>query len=175
MCLSKANKEKKKPEKEKEEVEIEVYKEQPYSLFQEMDLYMDRMRRQFDDFLGPTRSLIPKFDESLTRTPLSNVVEDENSYNITAEIPGLEKNEIDISYQKGLLEIKGESKTESKEEVEGQVVRREYHSSKFYRSFSLPDNVDEENMLAELDKGLLKITLPKKVSDKKDKKKIQIK
>ena len=175
MCLSKENKDKKKPEKEKEEVEIEVYKERPYSLFQEMDRYMDRMRRRFDDFLGPTRSLIPKFDESLTRTPLSNIAEDEKSYNITAEIPGLDKNEIDISYQNGLLEIKGESKKETKEEVDGQIVRREYHSAKFYRSFSLPDNVDDENMVAELDKGLLKIMLPKKVSDLKDKKKIKIK
>lgn len=167
----------KKGESEKDtSKEIEIRREKPFSLFQEMDRYMSRMMKQFDDYFEqPFRSLVPRFDESVLRTPLANVVEDEKAYNITAEIPGLDKNEIEISYYKGLLEIKGEAKEEKKEEIEGNIVRREYHSSKYYRAFNLPENVEEDRIDAQLDKGLLKIIVPKKDIDVKDKKKIQVK
>ena len=63
---------------------------------------------------------------------------------------------------------------EHEEKKEG-YVRREYSSSSYYRTFKLPENVDEEKIDATLDNGVLKLDLPKKVIEEKEKKQIEIK
>ena len=73
------------------------------------------------------------------------------------------------------MEIKGEHKEETKEEKEGQLVRREYHSSSYYRAFNLPENIDKEKIDANLDKGILTVKIPKVTPPKPEKKKIEIK
>jgi len=73
-----------------------------------------------------------------------------------------------------MLEIKGEQKEEIKEEKEG-YVRREFSSASYYRAFSLPENIDEDAIDANLEKGILTVKIPKKEFEKKEKKKIEIK
>ena len=101
--------------------------------------------------------------------------EDEKFYNITAELPGMDKGDLEITIQDGKLEIKGEQKEETTEEKEGELIRREYHSSSYYRAFSLPENIDENAVEANLDKGLLKVRIPKIEPPEPVKKKIEIK
>ena len=163
--------------------ELTVRRESPFSLFQEMDRLFDDMRRNFfDDWYWPfntrrSRPLTLRIleDEPIFRTPLANITEKDSSYEITAELPGLDKPEIEVTIHDGMLEIKGESKHEDKEEKDGELVRREYRSSKYYRAFSLPENIDDESIDANLEKGVLKVSIPKKEPEKKEKKKIEVK
>jgi len=176
----KSNEEKKEDKKTRE---ITVRRESPFSLFQEMDQMFNEMQRNFfDDWNWPfsrqrTRpfSLIRREDEPIFRTPLVNITEDDKSFAITAELPGLDKGDIEITIQDGMLEIKGEVKEEKKEEKDGELVRREYRSSSYFRAFSLPDNIDEDNIDANLDKGVLILKIPKVEPVEPEKKKIEIK
>ena len=176
-----------KSEEEKQEDqksrEIAVRRESPFSLFQQMDrLFDDLQKNFFDDMYWPfgwrrrrPLSLVIREDEPIFRTPLANITEDEKFYNITAELPGLDKGDIEITIQDNNLEIKGELKEEKKEEKEGELIRREYHSSSYYRAFSLPENIDADKIEANLDKGLLTVKLPKVEPPEPFKKKIEIK
>jgi HSP20 family protein len=119
--------------------------------------------------------LIIRESEPIFRTPLANITEDEGFFNINAELPGLDKGDIEISIQDGNLEIKGEVKEEKKEEKEGELVRREFRSSSYYRCFTLPENIDEDKIDANLEKGILTVKIPKVEPKEPEKKKIEIK
>ncbi|MFX1590853.1 MAG: Hsp20/alpha crystallin family protein [Promethearchaeota archaeon] len=173
------------PKNESEENEksrdITVRKYRPLSTFSTIDNLFNEMDRFFADFWRPTRFWdfepfrMRIFDEDpFFRTPLANIEEDNDKFNIIAELPGLDKGDLEITVKDGVLEIKGEQKKEKEDKKEG-FVRREYRSSSYYRSFNLPENVDEENIDAKLEKGILKLTLPKKEEEKKEKKKIEVK
>ncbi|MBN1800487.1 MAG: Hsp20/alpha crystallin family protein [Candidatus Lokiarchaeota archaeon] len=179
----KKDKSKKKEKEEKEPREIAIRRDRPFSLFQEMDRYFDDMTRDlFGNFMWPFSSrrwgpsiLSEMEKEPLFRTPLSNITEDDKNFNIVAEMPGLNKSDITVSIHDGNLEIKGEAKEEKREEKEGKLVRREYRSSSYYRCFSLPENANEDLVNATLDKGILKVTIPKKEPVKIEKKTIEVK
>ncbi len=163
--------------------ELTIRRENPFSLFQEMDRMFDDLRSNFfDDFWLPfgrrryrPLSLAIKDDEPLFRTPLSNISESKDAFNITAELPGMDKADINMTIQDGMLEIKGEQKEEKREEKDGQLVRREYHSSSYYRAFSLPENIDTDKIEANLEKGILSVKIPKVEPPKPERKKIEIK
>ena len=163
---------------EKKSRELAIRRESPFSLFQEMDRMFDSFWRNFDESFWPfsRRRYEPiKWEElPFYRTPLSNIVEEEKIYNITTELPGLDKGDLTITFHDGMLEIKGEQKQEKKEEKKG-FVRREFSSASYYRAFNLPENIDSEAIDAKLDRGLLKITIPKKEPEKIEKKKIEVK
>ncbi len=165
---------------EKESREIAIRKESPFSLFQQMDRMMSDVWRNFDDhFWWPftTRRLNPIIvsTEPLFRTPLSNIIEEEDHFIVRAEMPGLDKGDIEVVFHDGMLELKGEVKEEKKEEKEGNLVRREYISSKYYRCFNLPEHIDENGIDANLDKGVLTVIIPKVEPTKPEVKKIEIK
>ncbi|MFX1376314.1 MAG: Hsp20/alpha crystallin family protein [Promethearchaeota archaeon] len=179
-------KEKKTKEEDKEgkkSRELSVRRESPFSLFQQMDRLFDDLNRNFfEDWYWPFRgrrrqplSLIISENEPIFRTPLANINEDNENFIISAELPGLDKGDIEITLQEGKLEIKGEIKEEKKEEKEGKLVRREYRSSSYYRAFSLPENIDNDKVDANLDKGVLTIKIPKVEPPEPKKKKIEIK
>jgi HSP20 family protein len=163
--------------------ELIVRRENPFSLFQEMDRMFDDLRSNFfnDNWwpFGGRRykplSLVIRDDEPLFRTPLSNITETEKEFAITAELPGMDKADINLTIQDGKLEIRGEQKEEKKEEKEGQLVRREFHSASYYRAFSLPENIDPDSIDATLEKGVLTVKIPKIEPPKPEKKKIEIK
>jgi len=174
----KKGKETKKEKNESKSRELAIRRESPFSLFQEMDKMFDNLWRNFDETFWPfrRRRYQPiKWEEvPFYRTPLSNITEDDKNYNISAELPGLDKGDIQITFHDGMLEIKGEQKEEIKEEKEG-YVRREFSSASYYRAFSLPENIDEDAIDANLEKGILTVKIPKKEFEKKEKKKIEIK
>lgn len=176
--VKKAKKEEKE-DTDKRRRELAIRKESPFSLFQEMDKIFDNLWRNTDDWFWPfgrKRRFAPvRWEEApIFRTPLSNITETEEEFLISAELPGLDKGEIQITYDDGLLEIKGEQKKEEKEEKEG-YVRREYTSASYYRAFNLPENIKDERIDATLDKGILTVKIPKKEPEKKEKKKIEVK
>jgi HSP20 family protein len=114
-----------------------------------------RMESLFDDFFSDTSSL-----SKLDFRPEVDVTEDEKGIYVKADIPGLEQKDINVEVKDNVLTISGEKKEEkeSKNEKEHRV-ERSYGS--FSRSFTLPKNVDNENIKAKYKNGVLNIDLPK--------------
>ncbi len=98
-------------------------------------------------------------------SPALDVVEDDNTVTIRADVPGLEPKDIDISVSGQTLTLKGE-KTEETEDEGKNYHRSERRYGAFVRTIPLPTNVDTEKIKAECSKGVLKITLPKIESEK---------
>ena len=110
-----------------------------------------------------------------------DVVEDEDSYIIKASIPGIKPDDLDITYNKGLLTIKGELKDES-ETTKGQYHLRERRFGRFMRTVSLPTSVKADDINASFQDGILTLRMPKaeevkpkRISVKSDNKTIESK
>jgi len=98
-------------------------------------------------------------------SPRVDISETENSFQITAEIPGINKEDVQINLEEGVLNIHGERK-EEKEEKGRRFHRVERFYGAFSRSFSLPPNIDEKHIEANFKDGLLMLRVPKKTVDK---------
>jgi HSP20 family protein len=105
--------------------------------------------------------------------PSVNVKEDEKCYELDFAVPGLKKDDFKIEVDRGVLTISAES-TSEKEETDKKYTRKEYNYSSFSRSFTLPDNVNEEQLEAKYEDGVLKVVLTKKEEEKSNKKTIKI-
>lgn len=93
--------------------------------------------------------------------PAVDITEKEKSYEITAELPGMDNKNIEIKLSNGNLIIKGE-KNEDKEEVRKGYHLSERHYGSFERVFNMPKGVDADKIDASFKKGVLSISLPKK-------------
>lgn len=96
----------------------------------------------------------------LTRSPLTNIQELDDSFVLTLEVPGLDRKDIDVSVENDHIVIKGEKVEEEKVEAKG-LLRREIRSAKFHRSFRIGDKIDRGSIKAKLDNGVLTVTLKK--------------
>lgn len=106
--------------------------------------------------------------------PATNIKEDEKSYEIELAVPGMKKEDITVEMENGLLTVSGKNK-EEKEEKRRRIFERNTKSSSFIRSFSLPDNANEDSIINHYEDGILKIRIDKKPVDvKKEKKAIPI-
>ncbi len=118
----------------------------------------DLFSRVFNDSFFSTPSL------STERfVPKCNIEEKRNHYLVEVEIPGVDPNDVVIELDGNVLTIKGERKRKIETEDEDNkmhVIEQSYGS--FYRSFTLPDNVDAEQIDAKNKNGILTIKLPKK-------------
>jgi HSP20 family protein len=92
--------------------------------------------------------------------PLVDVTEDENEFQIKAELPEVKKNDVKVQIEDGVLQISGERMME-KEEKGKKYHRIERSYGSFERSFSLPESSKPEAMTAEYDNGLLTVHVPK--------------
>ena len=121
------------------------------SIFEDMDSIV---RNAFnDDWNFPARDL-------RQWTPEVDVEEKDNHYIITADIPGLTKNDIKVNITDDILTISGERKTVNDSEKAHYHYRERQYGS-FSRSFNLPETVKEDDVSASFKNGILEITLPK--------------
>ncbi len=96
-----------------------------------------------------------------TWTPPVDIFETETSFVLMAEVPGIKSDEIDIKISGGTLTLRGERKWER--DVQGEHFHRlESSYGKFERSFSLSERIDADKITAELDRGILRLILPKR-------------
>ena len=95
-----------------------------------------------------------------SRLPRTNIQETDENFVFSMEMPGLAKKEVEVSLENNVLLVKGE-KTEEKTEGRN-MLRREIRSVKFERSFRIGDGIEQEQIKAKMDNGLLTLTLPKK-------------
>ena len=144
----------------------------------DIDRAFDRLFHDWPRFGSMRPSDLFGNGDLLTRTgavaPRVDVCEDDDSYEITAEMPGVDEKDVEITLRENRLTLRGEKKTEREEkEKDYHMSERSYGS--FERSFTLPRNIDAEKIEAKFDKGILKLTLPKTPEAKSKERKIQIK
>ncbi|MEQ9144449.1 MAG: Hsp20/alpha crystallin family protein [Parvibaculaceae bacterium] len=106
-------------------------------------------------------------------SPNIDIRENDKKITLTAELPGMEEKDVDLSVKDRLLTLKGEKKYEH-EDKKDDAVRIERRYGSFRRSFTLPSSVDEEGIKASFDKGVLTVEMPKKPGAKSDGRSIPI-
>jgi HSP20 family protein len=144
----------------------------------EMDRLFDRfasgfgfpsLRRIFD--FEPTWRPISAFDFS---APAIDMSEDDRVYEISAELPGLDAKDIDVSVSGSTLVLKGERRQEKEEKDKNYHFSERAYGS-FQRAFDLPGSVDRDKVSADFSKGVLTITLPKTPEAQTQQKKFEVK
>lgn len=116
------------------------------------------------------------FNKPFTNTellPAVNIRDEEDRYELEMSAPGFKKGDFKITSEDGLLTISAETSTEHKEEKKN-YTRKEFSSSSFSRSFSLPDNIEDDHVKANYQDGLLKVTLKKSNKSLHNKKEISV-
>ena len=91
-------------------------------------------------------------------TPVSSVIEDGDAYILSAEMPGVNKEGLEISIENNELTIIGRR---ALPEIEGTLVHRESRTENFRRAFELDPSIDTAKISARIDQGILTLTLPK--------------
>jgi HSP20 family protein len=134
--------------------------------------FEEMMNRIFEEFIGrPRRKLLPSGEKGEIipagyREPFIDVIETDKEIIATADMPGLEKQDININITDDRLEISAETKHEEKKEEKGYVYR-ERRAGSFYRAVSLPSLVDPDSSKASYMNGVLEIKMPKTEIKKK--------
>jgi HSP20 family protein len=150
--------------------------------WQVFDNMRQEMERMFDDFrldlgrLPFRRSDLEPFwrrEMKWSATPAVDIVEKDDAYEISAELPGMSDKEVDVRYANGMLTISGEKQTEKEEK------RKDFHLSErrygsFQRSFSVPEGVDADKLSATFTSGVLTVVLPKSQEARRKEKKVPI-
>ncbi len=124
---------------------------------------IDRLQKGMDDLFtamtGGTRAVGYPFWRQTRLFPLLNVRQQEDCFVVTAEIPGMKHEDLEIKVEEETLSLKGERKP--LEPSEGASYhRRERASGTFHRSLTLPNKVDAENVKANYKDGVLTVNLP---------------
>jgi HSP20 family protein len=126
---------------------------EPRSVLSEWD-------RLFDEMFGWWPSRMDS-DGSLEWAPRVDVREEKDRYTVDFELPGLEKENIQVTMENGVLNVTGERQHEADSKDE-QTVRRERSYGKFSRCLRFPDDVDSEKIEAGFKNGVLRVAIPKK-------------
>lgn len=127
--------------------------------FREIEEMSDRLNRMLAAWQGQERSGREPFAFA-DWSPVVDICETDDEYSIKAEIPEVEKKNLKVTIQNGVLIIQGERKRE-KEEKGKRFHRIERSYGTFARSFTLPGGVDEERLKADFREGVLMVHLPK--------------
>jgi len=148
----------------------------PYSLLKRMDDMFDELRKDFFDpfpmrrpFQAPLRAV-----EGQMVTPSMDIEEKDDLYNVSLELPGVPKDAIEINITSDMLEVKA-SFEECKEEKEKKYIHKERCYQGYQRRVGFAKEINSEKAKAELQDGILTVTLPKTVEDTKKVKKLKIK
>lgn len=142
-------------------------------------------RRADDPFLSLQREMNRLFDDAFRGLPAiagngkallapsMDVKETDKAVQVTAELPGVDQKDVEVTYADGALIIKGEKKAEKEETKAGYHLSERSYGS-FFRSMAI-DDVDADKIDAKFDKGVLTVTLPKVPAAQAKTKKIEVK
>jgi HSP20 family protein len=164
--------------KEKKEL-LKVEPTKALSPFQEMERRFQEMEKRFEDIFRRPFSLLPSWMPRLRMpeieevSPSMDIFTEGDDVVVKAELPGMKKEDINVSLTKDTISISGEKKKE------GKVEKKDYYSlersyGSFKRSFSLPAEVQTEKASAKFKDGVLEIRIPKTEEAKKKEKKVMI-
>ncbi len=132
------------------------------------------VQRALQHTLNDVWSNLPTATETAALPVRLDVKEDETAFHVTADLPGLSESEVEVTFDDGLLTIRGEKKIERDEKKDTWHVTERVHGS-FARQLTLSANINAEQIEAKFEKGVLNITLPKLPAEQTAAKKISIK
>lgn len=127
--------------------------------------------RFFNDVWAPER------EQSRAGTffaPRVDITESDGHYEITAELPGVSKDDIHVHVRDGIMTLEAETNQEDKEEKDGKVIRQERRYGKFMRSFNLGSDVQEDDIKASFKDGVLTLEAPKMVEKEPERRRIDV-
>ena len=169
------------------QVPVEVKKTTPAPAPDVWQSFRSEMDRLFDRFAGGFGFGFPSFRRLFDVEPASrsessfsfsvpaiDMSEDERVYKISAELPGIDAKDIDVSVSGDTLVLKGEKRQEKEEKDKNYHFSERAYGS-FQRAFDLPASVDRNKVAADFSKGVLTITLPKTAEAQKPQTKIEVK
>ena len=145
---------------------LEMLRREVDQLFEDFGLRSFRSGMDFGPFW--------RGEVSWGKVPAVDFVENDKSYVVTAELPGMSESDVDVKYAEGALTIRGEKK-EEKEERKKDYYLSERRYGTFQRIFQVPNGVDADKIEAAFKNGVLTVTLPKSAQAAKNEKKIAIK
>lgn len=127
----------------------------------ELDLFEPFRRRRVEDWMNDFFAPLQLRD--IARSPLTDIVDKGKTIEVTAELPGVNKKDIDIQVTDDSISLKTEARAEIKQEKEDKgYYFHERRYSGFYRKLPLPSEVISDKAKAEFNNGVLKIEIPKK-------------
>jgi len=123
---------------------------------------LDQLYREMNSLFEPT--LAEGRDEGKLEVadwaPAVDIKENEQGYELHVDLPGIDPKQVEITADNGVLEIKGDRNSELKKSQDG-YSRIERHYGRFYRRFTLPEQVDADGIQASSEHGVLTVTIPK--------------
>ncbi len=114
----------------------------------------------FDRFFGQTEGASSQ--SNALRSPSLDVAENESAYTVTLDLPGVAKNDVKITIDGRRVNVQAQTQRDESRKDGERVIYRERSSSSFARSFTLPEEIDQDASQAKLDNGVLSLTLAKK-------------
>ena len=138
--------------------------------FRELATLQNRVNTLFQDY---GRGSNDELTTSGSFAPAVDVYEDEHKVTLKLEIPGVNQDDVDIRVENNTLTVRGERKFE-KEEKEENFHRIERRYGSFFRSFTVPNTVNTENVKAGYDAGVLRVELEKRAEAKPKQIKVQV-
>ena len=117
----------------------------------------------FNDFNRPSSSLLSETVRA-SLLPRLNISETDNKYFIEAELPGVKQGDLELKLDNNILVIKGKTE-ESKESKQRNYFTRERYYGSFQRSLTLPNNINENDIIANFKDGILNIEITKKLEN----------
>lgn len=155
----------------------------PTTVFDSLTGLRDEMNHLFDEFFSGVERRTPSMFRGYEpawllgrrgeMSPAVDVSEDDKAITLTAELPGMKEEDVEVVLRDDMLTVKGEKKSAREENKENyHLTERRYGS--FERTFRLPETADADKIKAAIDDGVLTVTVPKKAEAKKAEKKIKV-
>lgn len=127
-----------------------------------------------DRLLGDTWPMSYESQRNTFFAPRVDIEETGEGYEITAELPGVSRENIQVHVRDGVLTLEAETSRESKEEKAGKLLRQERRYGKYMRSFNLGMDIHEEDIKASFKDGVLTLAAPKRVAKEPERRRIEV-
>ncbi len=121
---------------------------------------LSALNTNFDNLVQGFFQPVAQSEYSGKMMPAVNIDEKDDRFVVSAELPGFDKDDIEVKFNNGVLAIKAVHNEETKREESGNVLNERHYQS-FYRSFNFGNNVAENDVLAKYEKGVLNLSIPK--------------
>ena len=136
-----------------------------------MNVQPTSLWREFNDIENWLSAANGQLENATPWSPSVDVIEREDDYLLKADLPGVDRKDIEIVFEEGALTLKGERSDNAESDHDGyKRVERSYGA--FHRSFRMPENIDADNITAKSEHGVLEVRVPKQ---EKAQKKIEVK
>jgi HSP20 family protein len=126
----------------------------------ELDAFQNDMNRLFDSFFGRGSAVANGSYGSRRWIPPMDLIETEDNLVLRADLPGVDRDDIEIEVKEGVLTVSGERKAQHEEKREG-FHRVERSFGRFSRSLELPKGIEADNIAASFERGVLEVRMPK--------------